>query len=135
MIIGVPREIKTQEHRVALIPSEARQLKQRGHTVLVEKNAGTGSGYTDEEYAQAGVSLVGSRDEVFGKADLIIKVKEPQPAEVALLRKGQILFTYLHLAADKTLTQALTKSGVTGIAYETVQVHKRLPLLEPMSEI
>lgn len=135
VIIGVPREIKTQEHRVALVPSAARQLKQRGHEVLVEKDAGVGCGYVDEEYSQAGATLVASHEEIFKRADLIVKVKEPQPAEVTLLRKGQILFTYLHLAADKALTEGLIKSGVTGIAYETVQVQRRLPLLEPMSEI
>jgi alanine dehydrogenase len=135
MIIGVPKEIKEQEQRVALLPSAANQLIRRGHSVLVEKNAGIGSGYTDEEYAKAGAEIVDQPNEVFARADMIVKVKEPLKAEFPLLRKGQILFTYLHLAASKSLTEALLKSGVTGIAYETIQVNNRLPLLEPMSEI
>ena len=135
MIIGVPKEIKEQEQRVALLPSAAEQLKRRGHAVLVEKNAGVGSGYPDEEYGKAGAEIVASAAEVFKRADLIVKVKEPLKAEFPLLRKGQILFTYLHLAASKPLTEALLDSGVTGVAYETIQVRNRLPLLEPMSEI
>src|ERR1043166_238762 len=135
MIIGVPKEIKEQEQRVALLPSAAEQLKRRGHAVLVEKNAGVGSGYPDEEYGKAGAEIVASAAEVFKRADLIVKVKEPWKAEFPLLRKGQILFTYLHLAASKPLTEALLDSGVTGVAYETIQVRNRLPLLEPMSEI
>ena len=135
MIIGVPKEIKEQEQRVALLPSAAEQLKRRGHSVLVEKNAGTGSGYSDELYVKAGAEIVELAEEVFKRADLVVKVKEPLKAEFPLLRKGQILFTYLHLAASKPLTEALLKSGVTGVAYETIQVGNRLPLLEPMSEI
>ena len=135
MIIGVPKEIKTQEFRVALLPSAAYQLIKRGHQVIVEKNAGTGSGYADAEYEKAGAAIVNDHKEVFAKADLIVKVKEPQESEIPLLRPGQILFTYLHLAADKKLTEGLLKSCVTGIAYETVEVNRRLPLLEPMSEI
>jgi alanine dehydrogenase len=135
MIIGVPKEIKEQEQRVALLPSAANQLIRRGHSVLVEKNAGVGSGYTDEEYAKAGAEIVNQAKEVFACADLIVKVKEPLEAEFSLLREGQILFTYLHLAASKSLTEALLKSRVTAIAYETIQVDHRLPLLEPMSEI
>jgi alanine dehydrogenase len=135
MIIGVPKEIKVQEFRVALLPSAAYQLIKRGHQVLVEKNAGAGAGYPDAEYEKAGAKMVGDHKEVFAKADLIVKVKEPQESEIPLLRPGQILFTYLHLAADRELTEGLLKSGVTGIAYETVEVNKRLPLLEPMSEI
>ena len=135
MIIGVPKEIKKQEYRVALLPSAAYQLTQHGHKVVVERGAGIGSGFADEEYARAGATLLDDHAAVFEQAELIVKVKEPQPAEVSLLRPGQILFTYLHLAADKTLTEALAKSGVTGIAYETVEVNRRLPLLEPMSEI
>jgi alanine dehydrogenase len=135
MIIGVPKEIKEQEQRVALLPSAANQLTRRGHSVVVEKNAGVGSGYADEEYAKAGAEIVGQAKEVFARADMIVKVKEPLKAEFPLLRKGQILFTYLHLAASRELTEALLKSGVTGIAYETIQVNNRLPLLEPMSEI
>jgi alanine dehydrogenase len=135
MIIGVPKEIKEQEQRVALVPSAAEQLTRRGHSVLVEKNAGLGSGYPDEEYAKAGAEIVDLAKDVFARAEMIVKVKEPLPAEFPLLRKGQILFTYLHLAASKPLTDALLKSGVTGVAYETIQVGARLPLLEPMSEI
>jgi alanine dehydrogenase len=103
--------------------------------VLVQKSAGVGSGYPDEEYTKAGAELVEGPDEVFKRADMIVKVKEPLPAELPRLRQGQILFTYLHLAASKTLTDALLKSGVIGVAYETIQVGNKLPLLEPMSEI
>ena len=135
MIIGVPKEIKNQEFRVALLPSGAYQLIKRGHQVVVEKNAGVGAGYPDKDYAAAGATLVDTHAAVFEKADLIVKVKEPLPEEFPLLRKGQLLFTYLHLAAGRPLTDALLKSGVTGIAYETIEVNRRLPLLEPMSEI
>lgn len=135
MIIGVPKEIKTQEYRVALLPSGAYQLIKRGHTVVVERGAGAGAGYPDAEYERAGAKLVDKHEAVFAQADLIIKVKEPLPAEYGLLRPGQLLFTYLHLAASKPLTEALMKSGATCIAYETIEVNKRLPLLEPMSEI
>jgi alanine dehydrogenase len=135
MLIGVPKEIKEQEHRVALLPSAAYQLIKRGHQVLVERNAGAGAGYPDADYQQAGATLVDSHAAVFEKAELIVKVKEPLPAEYRLLRPGQLLFTYLHLAADRELTEALMKSGVTGLAYETIEVNRRLPLLEPMSEI
>ena len=135
MIIGVPKEIKEQERRIALVPSAAEQLTKRGHTVLVEKNGGIGSGYPDEEYKKAGAEIVDLAKDVFARADMIVKVKEPLPGEFPLLRKGQILFTYLHLAASKALTDALLNSGVTAIAYETIQIGNRLPLLEPMSEI
>src|SRR6266513_422721 len=135
MIIGVPKEIKEQEQRVALLPAAAEQLKRRGHSVVVRKNAGLGAGYADEDYLKAGAEIVDSAEEVFKRADMIVKVKEPLPAEFPLLRKGQILFTYLHLAASKPLTEALLKSGATAIAYETIQVNNRLPLLEPMSEV
>jgi len=135
MIIGVPKEIKEQEQRVALLPSAVNQLTRQGHSVLVEKNAGAGSGYPDETYAKAGAEIVDQAKAVFSRADMIVKVKEPLETEFPLLRKGQILFTYLHLAASKPLTEALLKSGVTGVAYETIQVNNRLPLLEPMSEI
>src|SRR5467141_5380814 len=135
MIIGVPKEIKEQEQRVALLPSAASQLTRRGHAVLVERNAGLGSGYPDQDYVKAGAEIVEQAKEVFARADMIVKVKEPLEAEFPLLRKGQILFTYLHLAASKPLTEALLKSRVTAIAYETIQVDHRLPLLEPMSEI
>jgi len=135
MIIGVPKEIKEQEQRVPLLPSAANQLARGGHSVVVEKNAGIGSGYADEDYVKAGAEIVPEAKEVFARADMIVKVKEPREAEFPLLRNGQILFTYLHLAASKPLTEALLKSGVTAIAYETIQVNNRLPLLEPMSEI
>ena len=135
MIIGVPREIKEQEFRVALLPSAAYQLISRGHHVLVERGAGVGSGYSDAEYEKAGATLVADHAEVYRRAELIVKVKEPQPSEIPLLRPGQILFTYLHLAASRTLTDGLLASGVTGLAYETIEVNRRLPLLEPMSEI
>src|SRR6266545_2049153 len=135
MIIGVPREIKDQEYRVALLPSAAYQLIKRGHPVVVERGAGAGAGYPDGDYEQAGAKLVDSHAAAFEQADLIVKVKEPQPSEYPLLRPGQILFTYLHLAASRPRPEALAKSGVTGLAYETIEVNRRLPLLEPMSEI
>ncbi len=135
MIIGVPKEIKEQEFRVALLPSAAYQLIKRGHQVVVETNAGAGAGFPDADYVAAGAKLVTEHAAVFAQADLIVKVKEPLPPELPLLRPGQILFTYLHLAANRTLTEGLLATGVTGIAYETIEVNRRLPLLEPMSEI
>src|SRR5450432_4617941 len=135
MIIGIPKEIKQQENRVSLLPSAAYQLSKRGHTVLVEKSAGVGTGYPDVDYVAAGAQMIDNARDLFARAEMIVKVKEPLPAEYELLRKGQILFTYLHLAASRSLTEALLKSGVTGVAYETIQVGNRLPLLEPMSEI
>lgn len=135
MIIGVPKEIKPQENRVALLPSAAYQLTRRGHQVIVETCAGAGSGYSDGEYTQAGAEVVARHEEVFERAEMIVKVKEPLPSEYDLLRPGQILFTYLHLAANRALTEALQKSRAIAIAYETVEVNRRLPLLEPMSEI
>lgn len=135
MVIGVPREIKEQEDRVAMLPAGVETLIRAGHTVLVEQGAGNGSGYFDDEYRRAGARLVSEVREIFERAELIVKVKEPQPSEVPLLRSGQILFTYLHLAADRELTEALLRSGVTAIGYETVEVGGKLPLLEPMSEI
>jgi alanine dehydrogenase len=134
-VVGCPREIKVQENRVALTPAGAGQLARRGVRVLVEHDAGRGADYTDAEYAAAGAELVDTAAEVFERANVIVKVKEPQPAELAMLRPDHVLFTYLHLAADKTLTERLVATGVTGIAYETVQVGHRLPLLEPMSEV
>jgi len=135
MIIGIPKEIKDHEYRVAMLPSATYQLIKRGHTVVVERSAGVGAGYPDEEYESAGAKLIDSHAAVFEQADLIVKVKEPLPSEYGLLRPGQLLFTYLHLAASKSLTEALVKSGATCIAYETIEVNRRLPLLEPMSEI
>ncbi len=135
MIIGVPKEIKAQEFRVALLPSAAYQLQKRGHRVIVERGAGVGAGYPDADYEHAGATLAAGHAEVFAESDLIVKVKEPLPEEYGLLRPGQILFTYLHLAASRSLTEALVQSGVTALAYETIEYNRRLPLLEPMSEI
>jgi alanine dehydrogenase len=135
MIIGLPKEIKSDEYRVALLPSAAYQLLKRGHAIVVERGAGAGAGYPDSNYEQAGATLVDSHAAVFEQADLIVKVKEPLPSEFTLLRRDQLLFTYLHLAASKPLTEALMKSGCTALAYETLEVNRRLPLLEPMSEI
>ncbi len=135
MIIGIPKEIKEQEYRVALLPAGAYQLVKRGHQVLVESQAGAGIGYSDDDYRAAGAEIVFSHEEVFARARLIVKVKEPLPSECTLFHKDHILFTYLHLAASKSLTEALIASGATCIAYETVEVNRRLPLLEPMSEI
>src|SRR4029453_2579937 len=135
MVIAIPKEIKEQEYRVALLPSGAYQLIKRGHQVVVERGAGAGAGYPDAEYEQAGAKLGDSHAAVFEQAGIVVKVKEPLPSEYPLLRPGQVLFTYLHLAASRPLTEGLVKSGVTAIAYETVEVNRRLPLLEPMSEI
>jgi len=135
MVIGVPKEIKSQEHRVALLPAGAYQLTKRGHRVLVETLAGAGVGASDADYQAAGAEMIDTHEAVFAQADLIVKVKEPLPSEYPLLRQDQILFTYLHLAANKALTEALMASGATCIAYETVELNRRLPLLEPMSEI
>ena len=135
MIIGIPKEIKQQENRVGLLPSAAYQLIKRGHRVLVTAGAGVGSGYPDEEYRAAGAEVLAGNADVFEQAGMIVKVKEPLPTEFAMIKPGQILFTYLHLAASRPLTEALLASKVTGIAYETVEVNRRLPLLEPMSEI
>ena len=135
MKIGVPKEIKEQEYRVAVLPSVVYLLTKLGHQLYVERNAGAGAGYPDTEYEQAGAIMSADHAEIFHEADLVVKVKEPLPSEYPLLRKGQILFTYLHLAATRPLTEMLMKSGVTAIAYETVEINRRLPLLEPMSEI
>src|SRR3954471_2321146 len=135
MIVGVPKEIKAQEFRVAMPPSAAYQLICGGHQVVVERNAGAGAGVPDKDYVDAGAKVVAEHANVFHEAALIVKVKEPQPEEYSLLRRGQMLFTYLHLAASRSLTEALMKSGVTALAYETIEVNRRLPLLEPMSEI
>lgn len=134
-IIGLPREIKAQENRIALTPSATWQLVKNGHTVLVERDAGAGAGFLTHEYETAGCRIVETAPEIFGEADIIVKVKEPLPVEVAMLRAGQTLFTYLHLAANKELTESLMASKCTAIAYETVELNHRLPLLEPMSEI
>ncbi|MFO7572677.1 MAG: alanine dehydrogenase [Gaiellaceae bacterium] len=135
MLVGVAKEIKPQEHRVALTPAGARELVQRGHEVLVEHGAGVGSAFADEAYERAGARLA-SVDDVWSKADLLLKVKEPIEPEYARLREGLTLFTYLHIAADEPLTRALVASGITAIAYETVETDSGgLPLLAPMSEI
>lgn len=135
MKIGVPKEIKNQEHRVSMTPSSVRDLVNRGHSLFVESNAGHGSNYTDDQYEEAGATMLGTAQEIFDTAEMIVKVKEPQPAEVAMLKPHHILFTYLHLAADKNLTETLIATGATCIAYETIEVNHQLPLLEPMSEI
>ena len=136
MLIGCPREVKPQEFRVGLTPGAAKEAVGRGHRVLVEAGAGVGAGFADAAYAAAGAEVVGSAEEVFGRAELIVKVKEPQPVECAMLKPHQTLFTYLHLAADKPQAEALMKSGATCIAYETVTNNAgRLPLLQPMSQV
>ncbi|WP_323795994.1 alanine dehydrogenase [Nisaea sp.] len=136
MLIGVPREIKSDENRVGLIPSSVRELVHHGHKVLVETHAGYGIGLDDDRYIAAGAEIAGTADEVFSKADMIVKVKEPQAAECKMLREGQILFTYLHLAPDLAQTKGLIDSGAIAIAYETVtSARGGLPLLAPMSEV
>lgn len=136
MIVGVPKEIKSQENRVALTPAGADGLVRNGHKVLVQAGAGLGSSFTDEEYVAAGAEMVAEAADVWKQADMIIKVKEPLESEYQYFRKDLILFTYLHLAAEESLTKALQESGVTAIAYETVEKPDRsLPLLAPMSEI
>ena len=136
MIIGVPREIKDHETRVGLVPSGVAALREAGHEVLVELQAGDGSSLTDREYIQAGAHLLNSAAEVWARADLIVKVKEPQPAEYGYFRPGLILFTYLHLAPLRDLTDRLLEAKVTGVAYETIrEADGSLPLLTPMSEV
>ena len=120
MLIGVPREVKTHEYRVGLVPGSVRELVHHGHEIVVESGAGAGIGFDDRAYEAAGARILASAAEVFAAAELIVKVKEPQPAEAALLRRDQILFTYLHLAADRELTLSLIRSGVVAIGYETV---------------
>jgi alanine dehydrogenase len=135
MIIGIPKELKNNEFRVAATPSGVHAYVVAGHTVLVEKNAGAGSAISDADYIAAGAQIIDSADEIWQRADLIQKVKEPIEIEYKRMRKGQILFTYLHLAANKLCTQAIINSGITAIAYETVEVDGQLPLLAPMSEV
>lgn len=136
MLIGVPKEIKTHEYRVGLVPSSVRELVHHGHAVLVETGAGAGVGCDDDAYRRAGAEIAPTAEEVFARAEMIVKVKEPQPREVEMLREGQVLFTYLHLAADRALTERLMRSGCIAIAYETVtDAGGRLPLLAPMSEV
>ena len=135
MIIGIPKELKNNEFRVAATPSGVHAYVVAGHKVLVEKNAGVGSAISDADYIAAGAQIIDSADEIWQKADLIQKVKEPIEIEYKRMRKGQILYTYLHLAANKACTQAIIDSGITAIAYETVEVDGQLPLLAPMSEV
>ncbi len=136
MIVGVPRETKQDEYRVALIPVGAEELTKAGHTVLVERGAGIGSGIPDQLYVENGAEIVETAEELFRRAELVIKVKEPQPQEWPMLRTGQILFTYFHFAADEQLTTAVRDTGVTAVAYETLRGPSgNLPLLTPMSEV
>jgi len=135
MIIGVPKEIKNNENRVAITPSGVIQLIGAGHTVLIEKNAGEGSSFSNAEYEQAGAKIINSASEVWEKAQMILKVKEPLPSEYPYFRPGLIIFTYLHLANESQLARALIENKVTAIAYETLSVNKTLPLLTPMSEV
>jgi alanine dehydrogenase len=134
MVIGVPREIKEEEYRVGVIPAGVRELKKDGHTVLVEEGAGTGSGFSDNEYLDADADVT-DRETLFGKADLVVKVKEPLPSEFPLFRESQAVFTYLHLAPNRKLLEFLLSSGITGLGYETLLKDGGLPLLSPMSEI
>jgi alanine dehydrogenase len=134
--VGVPTEIKTHEYRVGLTPAAVRELVGHGHEVLVQQGAAVAIGFADAAYRAAGASITANAEEIFAEADLIVKVKEPQPGEIVLLRAGQVLFTYLHLAADKQQTEGLLRSGATCIAYETVtDARGGLPLLAPMSEV
>jgi alanine dehydrogenase len=135
MIVGVPKEIKPQENRIGLVPAGVKALVDRGHTVLVERGAGVGSGLFDPEFAAAGATMVQTSDEVWGQADMIWKVKEPIAPEYSKIREGQILYTYLHLAPDRPQTDALLAAGCVGIAYETIELDGKLPLLTPMSEV
>lgn len=136
MIIGVPKEIKNHEYRVGLTPTSTRELTHLGHEVIIETNAGLGAGFPNEHYERAGAKIIATASEVFGKADMIVKVKEPQPQECALLRPEQLIFTYLHLAPDPEQAEGLLKSGCIAVAYETVtDYHGALPLLAPMSEV
>ncbi len=135
-IVGVPKEVKTDEYRVAMIPVGVEELTRAGHQVLIQAGAGQGSGIADEQYAQNGAEIVTNAAEIWGRSDLVIKVKEPLMAEWPLMRPGQIVFTYFHFAADRGLTEAVMKSGITAIAYETIKDKAgTLPLLTPMSEV
>lgn len=136
MIVGIPKEIKSYENRVSITPAGVESFKKAGHTVLIETGAGIGSGFTDADYSLAGAEILATAPEVFAKSEMIIKVKEPQPQEYDLFKEGQVLFTYLHLAPEPKLTEALLAKKVVGIAYETIQLTDgSLPLLIPMSEI
>jgi len=136
MIVGVPKEIKRDEYRVGMLPVGVEELTRAGHRVLVEKSAGLGSGIRDQEYATHGATIVEKAEQIYAEAEMIVKVKEPQPREWPLLHAGQIVFTYFHFAADEALTRAVLDSGVTAVAYETLRDGRgRLPLLTPMSEV
>jgi alanine dehydrogenase len=134
--VGIPREVKDNEYRVAITPAGVRELVSHGHSVAIEQDAGVGSSITDEEFVAAGATIVATADDVWGDAELVLKVKEPVASEYHRMRKDQVLFTYLHLAASRACTDAMLSSGITGVAYETVQLPDRsLPLLAPMSEV
>jgi alanine dehydrogenase len=136
MIVGILKEIKPEENRVCMTPAGVEVMKMNGHTVLVERRAGVGSGFADEKYIASGAELIDTPKEIYDRADMVMHVKEPLPSEYGFIRKKQIVFTYLHLAADEKLTKALLKTGCIGIAYETIQKADRsLPLLTPMSEV
>jgi len=136
MIIGVPKEIKTNEARVALTPGGTLEFTKRGHTVYIQSTAGVGSGFEDEEYISAGATILSTADEVWAKAEMIMKVKEPIAEEYARCRKNQLIFTYFHFASSEELTRAMIQSGAVCLAYETVETKDRqLPLLIPMSEV
>lgn len=135
MIVGVPKEIKVHESRVAITPEGVSEFVHAGHSVIIEDSAGVGSAITNEEFVRAGASIVSTAAEVWKISDLVLKVKEPIASEYPMMRKGQTLFTYLHLAASKDCTDAIVNSGITAIAYETVEVNGSLPLLAPMSEV
>ena len=136
MLIGVPKEIKNHEYRIGLTPAGARELTHHGHQVMVQRDGGKSIGLTNEMYEKAGARIVDTPEEIFARADMIIKVKEPQPAECAMLRPGQLLYAYLHLAPDQEQTPALLASGCTAIAYETVTADRGgLPPLAPMSAV
>ena len=135
MIVGCPKEIKTLENRIGLVPAAAHQLIRHGHKVIIENNAGVGSGLLNAQYEELGCEIVDTADEVWQRSDMIVKVKEPLAPEYERMRENQLLYTYLHLAAEPELTDALVKRGVSGVAYETIEVDGRLPLLKPMSEV
>jgi alanine dehydrogenase len=135
MIIGVPKEIKAQENRIAAVPAMVLDLVEAGHTVLVQKGGGLGASLTDDAFREAGAKIVATAAEIYGQADMIVKVKEPLPEEYELIKPGQLLFTYFHFAASRELTQAMIDSGALCFAYETLEVNGSLPLLTPMSEV
>ncbi|MCJ7764825.1 MAG: alanine dehydrogenase, partial [Thiovulaceae bacterium] len=135
MVIGVPKEIKTNEYRVAMTPAGVHELVKEGHLVYVQSSAGEGSGFSDADYGQAGAKLLESATALFEAAEMIVKVKEPIAKEYPLFKPNQTLFTYLHLAADEPQTRFLLEKGIRAFSYETLEVSRRLPLLEPMSEV